>query len=838
MRRDLDAATSAYHTQLDRSAATIQDLQNTLKLQQQHQQRQHQEQQQQQQQQENQRLVVVPLKQQSLAQEDEAMQTRSTEADRQIDRSTALVEHSTMQLTALQEIHCTAIAQHNQLTSQYQQLTAQYQQLSSQNQHLTAEHNQLIAQQQETTMQLTALQETHSTVITQHNQLISQNEQLVAQQRETTMQLTALEEERKTLSRRHLAVEQERSREMERLLEQERENERQREKEKECLMEEFRGMHLQSQHQLQERDQALALTQRDQALALTQRDQALALTQQQLSEERVGHSQARAKITQLMEEVNERDDAVIQLHHDVTVLQACVSERDGAIIQLHCDISLLQGRVDERDSSLLIARQEADGAIAQLKHGMTVLQGCVDERDMQINEARISAAEEQRIHIAKLETLQTERCLMESDWQSRLHACEGLLAKITSQCASLQDDRTLQDQALCLLRNECEEEKERYLNISQATQHKYEEEKERHEADVAAHIEAARITTHSLEAADINLNEQQQEILSLTDRLEVVQTALDHQKHSMLALQETHSTAITQHAQLTAQYQQLTTEHNQVISQNEQIVEQQQETTMQLTALQETHSTAIAQHNQLQAVCRQQQQEYDEAVQSRERRVFVLEGQLQEQLQLQANLRDQLQQHQQQLQQQLELQQHQQDTLQETSHQELTHLEHSLQQMTVMLSEQQERYETEMRDTKKANAELLINARQEMTKTLEQERVELDGVKEQHTQLMEQLRKSDEEKVTPPDSAPIPILRPTEHSILTNTSSLIVFHYLFLLLHQHILQTAVARYRAKTDESRTVILSLREQVTPLPRAHQYIPSNSIYATNFDFLLDC
>ena len=88
--------------------------------------------------------------------------------------------------------------------------------------------------------------------------------------------------------------------------------------------------------------------------------------------------------------------AVDQLEHRVSVLQECVDERDNAlataqqeadsvIAQLRHDVSLLQGSLDERDS-----------AIIQLQHDRTVLQGCIDERDMQINEARISAAEEEQ----------------------------------------------------------------------------------------------------------------------------------------------------------------------------------------------------------------------------------------------------------------------------------------------------------------------------------------------------------------------------------------------------------------------------------------------------------
>ena len=143
--------------------------------------------------------------------------------------------------------------------------------------------------------------------------------------------------------------------------------------------------------------------------------------------------QLQQDMTVLQECVDERDSAlattkheadtvIAQLKHDMSVLQGRVSERDGAIIQLNRDMTVLQGRVDERDSALLIARQEVDGVIAELKHDMsvlqkcvderddaliqlhhdmTVLQGCVDERDIQINEARISAAEEQQARLGK-----------------------------------------------------------------------------------------------------------------------------------------------------------------------------------------------------------------------------------------------------------------------------------------------------------------------------------------------------------------------------------------------------------------------------------------------------
>ena len=756
LRRDLDAATSAYDTKLDRSAVTIQELQNSLKLQQQQLQQQRQQNEHQHQQQQ---LFVVQRNQHSQVQEHETMLMRLAESDKQIDCLTALVEQTTMKLTALQETQNTTITQHNQLTSQHEQLTTV--------------HKLLLEQQLEKTMKLNALQKTYSTAITQHKHLISQYEQLIEKEQETAIQMEILKEERTTMSHRQLEIEQERAKEMERLFEQAKEKEG----ERESLMEEFRVMQLKLQQELSAKEQALALT------------------QQQLSEERIGHQEASDKIIELMEEVNERNGAVIQmhydmsmlqgclsdrdnainqLHYDMSVLQGCVDERDGAIIQLQQDVSVLQGCVEERDVLLAAAQKQADDAIAllkhdisllqvsvnerdsaiiQLQHDITVLQGCVDERDMQINEARINAAEEMKTHIAKLESLQTERCDEESVWQSRLLGCEESIANLTSQCASLQEEKMRQEQAMCLLKNEYEEEK----GIMQTTQHQYEQENTRLEVAVVAHVEAARITAHSLDTADITLAEQQREILLLTDRLEVVQAALDQEKYSGQALQEKNSTTMAKYDQLNTQYEQLTSEYKQVTSRYEQLtlehnqlLVQGQETNMQFAALQESLSTTTAQYHQLQALCRQQQEDNDAAEQSHENHLLVLEDQLQEQLQLQASLHEQLHQHHhqyQQQQQEMELQQCQQETLEESRRQELTALEHRLQQMTTMLTAQQERFETEIAETKKVHAESM-RERQGMIETAQQGRLELDGVSDQLIQLTAQLRTSEEEKVT------------------------------------------------------------------------------------------
>ena len=40
----------------------------------------------------------------------------------------------------------------------------------------------------------------------------------------------------------------------------------------------------------------------------------------------------------------------------------------------------------------------------------------------------------------------------------------------------------------------------------------------------------------------------------------------------------------------------------------------------------------------------------------------------------------------------------------------------------------------------------------------------------------------------------------------------------------------MARYRAEADGMRTATLIIREQVTPFPRTHQYIPTEIILLT--------